>query len=290
MSISLDSITRKYLAENKGLAYENDINRPDGNINQTMRQKGINLYSGGKTMQSHDTRMEHPKDGKMLSATVEVKSHGSAFGQSKYTREGGKYSVGNPEFGNALAHFLGGEHHSDSVLNSDSKRIAHGNSILNGHLNDHYHSEVHGNVDSDHKDDVAAHWDKVHKSDGEMHLNLHPERHEAERFLHHSFHKSDKVHIEGKGTYALSADSAKKHGVPHILDHIDHGAMERGEVFSIRHRVKTHKTIRDKEGNALLDDSGNPRRSRNLYLQLNMNKEHLSPSTHDMTTGKGYVE
>ena len=272
--------------ENKGLNYENDINRPEGMINQAMAKKGINFRPGGTTMKSHDTVMEI--GGK--EATVEVKSHGSAFGQSKYTRDKGVYKVANPEFGDALAHYLGGESTSENVLNDPKKRIAHGNRVLNGHLNAHYHSEDHGNIESDHKNDVGAHWDKVHKADGEMHLNLHPERNEAERLLQHSFHQADKVHIDGYGTYALSDKSSRAHGVPHILDHIDSNALAAGDVLSVRHRVKTHKTLRDKDGNPRLDDSGNPMRDRNLYLQLNMNKKHLKPSTHDMTNGKGYLK
>tara|TARA_R110000851_G_scaffold119968_1_gene248024 strand:+ start:1683 stop:2543 length:861 start_codon:yes stop_codon:yes gene_type:complete len=272
--------------ENKGLNYENDINRPEGTINQAMSKVGINFSPGESSMKSADTNME--VGGK--SATVEVKSHGSAFGQSKYTRDKGVYKVGNPEFGNALAHYLGGESSNENVLADPTKRMAHGNKVLNGHLNDHYHNETHGNIDSDHKNDVGAHWDKVHKADGEMHLDLHPDRNEAERLLQHSFHQADKVHIDGHGTYALNAKASQDHGVPHILDHIDQNELSSGNVLSVRHRVKTHKTLRDKEGNARLDDSGTPMRDRNLYLQLNMNKKHLKPSTHDMTTGKGYIK
>ena len=88
-------------------------------------------------------------------------------------------------------------------------------------------------------------------------------------------HKSGKrygVEIKSKG-------SAKGQTLlPHIRNHIDPKAAAKGDVISVRHRVKIHKSAREgKKGNY------------STTAQLNVNHKHLSPSTHDITKmGKDY--
>jgi hypothetical protein len=98
--------------------------------------------------------------------------------------------------------------------------------------------------------------------------------HDVAKVIHGGMNHNDIYHDTKKGSYALTDHAAKTTGLPHIRDHIDPKAAEKGEVISVRHRVKTHSKTRG---------------TYSTTAQLDINHKHLSPSTHDITKmGKDY--
>ena len=275
MDTPLKNIANVILKENRGLGYERSITDPGGEHNERMKQLGIIASRGGTAHQSADAHIEvgGTKYG------VEIKSKGAANGQSLVNHDGESYGFSNTKLGNPL-HALLGAHGdgSEDVPTDRGELIARGKKIHNGLLNDFYHTEEHGSLGGSEKNDINDHWRGVHEKQGELHLDLSADENEAHDILNAAYHNSDKLHVDGHGTYALNKKVATKSGVPYILDHMDKEALSNGKVLSMRHRVKYHGTNK-KTGV----------RSYSPFMQLNINKSYLKPSTHDMTTGQGYV-
>jgi hypothetical protein len=124
-----------------------------------------------------------------------------------------------------------------------------------------------------------SHIEHVRGKKKELHVHLEVSAHHAARILRKTMNNNDLVHIAGHGVYSLHPHVSKKTGIPYIGDHIDHHAATNGDVLSVRHRVKTHKSAKD----------GKPA-SRSLTAQFNVNKEFLEPShiTLDMAKKKGH--
>jgi hypothetical protein len=113
----------------------------------------------------------------------------------------------------------------------------------------------------------------------ELHVEIATSPHHIARVLRKTMNDNDLVHISGHGVYSLHPHVSKKTGIPYIGDHIDHHAAKNGDVLSVRHRVKTHKSAKD----------GKPA-SQTMTAQVNFDKEFLRPShiTLDMAKKKGH--
>lgn len=226
--------------DNKGLKAEDDL------IASTHHFEEGGTSSG----RGSDAYVTH-KSGKRYG--VEIKSKGSAKGQTQFTRSsrgGWGYHKGD-SFANAL---------NDHIGKTNVRRHLHG---------------TYGKP----KGDTHDHVRKTHeKRGGELHLNLGGSVHHVAKVIHGGMNHNDIYHDTHKGSYALTDHAAKTTGLPHIRNHIDPKAAAKGDVISVRHRVKVHKSAKEgRKGNY------------STTAQLNVNHKHLSPSTHDITKmGKDY--
>jgi hypothetical protein len=223
--------------DNRGLKAEDDLIASTRHFEE----------GGTSAGRGSDAYVTHKKSGKRLG--VEIKSAGSAKGQTKFSRNtrGGWGYHGGDTFATALNNHIG---------KSNARR----------HLHSTYGTP---------KGNVHDHVRKTHeKRGGELHLKLGGSVHDVAKVIHGGMNHNDIYHDTKKGSYALTDHAAKTTGLPHIRDHIDPKAAEKGEVISVRHRVKTHSKTRG---------------TYSTTAQLDINHKHLSPSTHDITKmGKDY--
>jgi len=226
--------TKDVVSGNLGHKAENDLIQSTPHFEKSSKSSG----------RGADTHVTH-KSGNRLS--VEIKSKGSAKGQTQFSRSArGKW----------------GYHKGDTFATA---------------LNDHMGSKnarrhLHGTYGTP-KGDSNAHVKKTHeKRGGELHLKLGGSTEEIAKVIHGGMNHNDIYHDTDKGSYALTDKASKITGLPHIRDHIDSEAASKGDVISVRHRVKTHSS--PKEGKSGVYST---------TAQLNINHKHLTPSTHDIT-------
>jgi len=223
-------------ADNKGLKAEDDLIKNTHHFEE----------GGTSAGRGSDAYVTH-KSGKRLG--VEIKSKGSAKGQTQFSRSsrgGWGYHKGDT-FATALNNHMG---------KANARRHLHG---------------TYGTP----KGDTHAHVKKTHeKRGGELHLKLGGSTKDVAKVIHGGMNHNDIYHDTAKGSYALTDHAAKTTGLPHIRNHIDSKAAARGDVISVRHRVKTHSKTRG---------------TYSTTAQLDINHKHLTPSTHDITKmGKDY--
>lgn len=223
-------------AENRGLKAEDE-----------MLKKHAHLEPGGKSSgRGSDAFVTHRSGGRF---GVEIKTKGSAKGQTKFSRSprGGWGYHGNDTFAQALNNHIG---------KTNARR----------HLHGVYGTPLKGS-------DSHEHVHRVHqKRGGELHLKLGGSTQHMADLIHGGMNHNDIYHDDTHGSYALTDHAAKTTGLPHIRDHIDTEAARNGDFLSVRHRVKSH---------------GKGKKS--TTAQLNINKKYLRKSTHDITTmGKDF--
>lgn len=240
------SVREEYITEDMARADNRGLKAEDDLIASThhFEEGGTSAGRGSDAYVTH-------KSGKRYG--VEIKSKGSAKGQTKFSRS----SRGG-----------WGYHSGDSFSTALNNHI--GKTNVRRHLHGTYGKP---------KGDTHAHVKKTHeKRGGELHLKLGGSTKDVANVIHGGMNHNDIYHDTDKGSYALTDHAAKTTGLPHIRNHIDPKAAARGDVISVRHRVKTHKSPR----------AGRP----GVYsttAQLDINHKHLTPSTHDITQmGKDY--
>jgi hypothetical protein len=232
-----DDMARK---DNKGLKAEDDLIKSTPHFEE----------GGTSAGRGSDAYVTH-RSGKRLG--VEIKSKGSAKGQTQFSRSsrgGWGYHGGDP-FATALNNHMG---------TTNARR----------HLRGTYGTP---------KGDTHAHVRKTHEErGGELNLKLGGSVHHVAKLIHGGMNHNDIYHDTDKGSYALTDHAARTTGLPHIRDHIDPKAAARGDVTSVRHRVKTHNSPKNGKPGAY-----------STTAQLNIDSKYLTPSTHDITTmGKDY--
>ena len=198
---------------------------------------------------------------------MEIKGEGSAFGQIKFAHHpsvGWHYHTEKEQKVDPKS-FKDKSKLQNAVNTEENKKRAkkiakalhsvQSHSEMNNHFGDPRGSSTKSHI---------KHIESVVGKRGELHSEIAGSPETLAKFLHKTMNENDLVHIQGKGTYSLTPDAEKRTGIPHIAKHIDHDAARNGEVLTVRHRVK--------------------RRSKGTTLtaQVNMNKEHLSPSHIDL--------
>lgn len=158
------------------------------------------------------------KGGKAKRYSMGIKAHGAVSGQIQFRYEGGKWHYVAKD-GDRLGGYLA------KILND----------TVPGWMNDHYGKPE--NVGDD-RGALIKFIRSVTKQKGELVVPFEYSPEQLAHILHISNNGDDLIHIQDKGTYALTQKIAAETGLTWIGDAIDPTDSE--YFLSLRHRVKVH--------------------------------------------------
>lgn len=189
--------------------------------------KGLEKIKGGGKGTSLSGRgsdsivqFKNKKNGKTKEYNMGIKAHGACSGQIQFRYENKKWfyiAKSNDQLGSYLAKIL--------------------NDTVPGWMNDHYGEPK---VKPGDREGLIKFIRSVTKDKGELIVPFEYEPKELAEILHIANNGDDLIHIQDKGTYALTKQAAKETDLTWIGDAIDKTDAE--YFLSLRHRVKVHSS------------------------------------------------
>lgn len=126
---------------------------------------------------------------------------------------------------------------------------------------------------------------EITRKKGELTIPVEGNRHKIARILRQGSNGDHLMHIQGKGTYAMTPRIARETGIDYIGDRIDVDS----EPLTLRHRPKLHNSAKPatkgkpaSKGKPATKDKKAKTRKESMTAQLNFNKDALEPSDHSL--------